>query len=123
MGTNIAEEMFITEKETLMSYRPKILVADRNRNIREFICRELIKDGYEVETASDGRTIKNKIEEGNVADMLIMDLDLPYINGFQILDLIHKAKPALPVVVHALITEVPDHPSIQWASAFIEKNR
>ena len=52
----------------------KVLIADRNRNIREFLQRELRTEGYKVLLACDARQVA-KIMEIEAPDLLILDLD------------------------------------------------
>ena len=39
----------------------KILIADRNRHVRDFLRRELGAEGYQVEVARDGREVLGRI--------------------------------------------------------------
>ena len=60
-----------------------LLIADRNRNIREFLQRELITDGYRVLLACDGRQVL-KIIDNEAPDLLIIDLDIPYADEIRV---------------------------------------
>lgn len=59
----------------------KILVVDDDRNICELISLYLIKDGYEVECAFDGREALSKFKS-NPPSLVILDLMLPEIDGY-----------------------------------------
>jgi len=97
-----------------------ILIADRNRNIREFLQRELSAEGHRVRLASDGREVLKMIEV-EFPDLLILDLDMPYVDGLEILGQLQQGKQLIPVVVHTLLTEYANHPAIQNTAAFMEK--
>ncbi|MBP1709751.1 MAG: response regulator with CheY-like receiver, AAA-type ATPase, and DNA-binding domain, partial [Deltaproteobacteria bacterium] len=62
-----------------------LLIADRNRNIREFLQRELVTDGYRVLLACDGRQVVNIIEK-EAPDLLIVDLDIPYADELRVFE-------------------------------------
>lgn len=103
-----------------MTHDFSILVADRNKNVREFLRRELGADGYQVQTAKDGREVLDLVN-GEGPDLLILDLEIPFIDGLSILQKL-KARPrALPVVIYSFLTEQTDHPAMQYAEAFVEK--
>lgn len=99
-----------------------ILVADRNRHVREFLQRELRRDGYRVEVARDGREVLLTFENDNPPDLLILDLDIPYEGGLELVRQIRRRAPKMPVVVHTLLTEYAGHPEVLDAAAFVEKS-
>lgn len=98
-----------------------ILIADRNRNIREFLQRELIAEGHRVILACDGRQVL-KIISIESPDLLILDLDIPYVDELRIFDQLQNEKLIIPVVFHTLLTGYANHPAIQKAAAFVEKD-
>ncbi|MBN2466765.1 MAG: response regulator [Deltaproteobacteria bacterium] len=97
-----------------------ILIADRNRNIREFLRRELGAEGYRVQLANDGREVLMMIELES-PDILILDLEIPNVDGFEILRHLRSTKNNLPVVVHTFLTDYASHPLLRYAAAFVEK--
>ena len=98
-----------------------ILVADRNPHIREFLRRELISAGYRVQLAKDGREVLRMTRVDDSPDLLILDLEIPHVNGLQILEQLQDRGPMLPVVIHTFLTEYANHPAVQKAAAFVEK--
>ena len=68
----------------------KILIADRNRHVREFLRRELLAEGYQVEEARDGREILGLLNGGTLPDLLILDLELPFVSELKALELLHE---------------------------------
>ncbi len=59
-----------------------ILVVDDNQEIREVVNILLSGEGYEVEEAADGREALEKIQQ-NVYDLVILDVMMPNMNGYQ----------------------------------------
>ena len=98
-----------------------LLIADRNRNVREFLRREFSADGYSVKLAKDDRELLNIIETDTPGDLLILDLDMPYFGGPEVLEYLRKRIPSLPVVVHTFPTDYSCHEAVRNVAAFLEK--
>ncbi|MGA8573547.1 MAG: response regulator [Desulfobaccales bacterium] len=104
-----------------MAEQCKILIADRNRHIREFLRRELRSDGYRVELAGDGREVLNLLESIEPPHLLILDLEIPYLDELEIWARLHDRQPPLPVVIHTFLPEDPTRSTFPLAAAFLEK--
>jgi DNA-binding response OmpR family regulator len=99
-----------------------LLIADRNRNIRDYLQRELITDGYRVLLACDGRTVL-KILEDETPDLLIIDPDIPYANELRLFERLQNADKFIPLLVHALPSgDTIRQPFIQKAAGYVEKD-
>jgi CheY-like chemotaxis protein len=98
-----------------------ILIADRNRHVRELLRREFISAGYRVQVARDDREVLSITTAHNHPDLVILDLDIPYLSGPAILEQLQDRDPPLPVVVHTLLTDYANHPAVQRAAGFFEK--
>ena len=61
-----------------------ILVIEDDKFLRELISRKLIGEGFDVLEAVDGEEGIKKIKEGK-PDLVLLDLILPSIDGFEIL--------------------------------------
>ncbi|MGA2027171.1 MAG: response regulator [Syntrophobacteraceae bacterium] len=100
-----------------------ILVADRNRNVSDFLRRELSAEGYEVAVAGDGGRILEEIERENGVDLLVLDLEMPDIDSSKIFEKIHKRGLPLPVVIHTFLTEESERDfSLNKGEIYIEKS-
>ncbi len=98
-----------------------ILITDRNRHVRNFLKRELLGEGYRVEVATDGRDVLRRINVDGPPDLLILDLEVPYVGGLAVLKRLQDRHPKLPVIIHAFPTEDASHPAVRSAAAFVEK--
>ena len=98
-----------------------LLIADRNRNIREFLQRELITDGYRVLLACDGRQVL-KIIENEAPDLLIIDPDIPYADELMVFERLQNANQVIPLIVHTLPPDDTTNFFIQKAAGFVEKD-
>ena len=61
-----------------------ILVIEDDKFLRELISRKLIGEGFDVLEAVDGEEGIKKIKEGK-PDLVLLDLILPSIDGFEVL--------------------------------------
>jgi DNA-binding response OmpR family regulator len=102
-------------------YPCKILIADRNRHVREFLRRELTAEGYQVEMARDGRELLDIIDGNAPPQLLILDLEIPYLDELQVWERLQNCQPPLPVVIHTFLPEYPTHLTVPLAAAFLEK--
>jgi DNA-binding NtrC family response regulator len=101
--------------------RCKILIADRNRHVRDFLRRELTTEGYQVEMAADGREILSQINGNDPPHLLILDLEIPYLDEPEVLARLQDCQPPLPLVIHTLLPEYPTSQTCPVAAAFLEK--
>ena len=84
----------------------KILIADRNRNVRKFLQRELLSEGYQVILAGESRELLQLFRSDNPPDLLILDPDIPsYLTKAELIKLLHFHHPALPIVIYTLMSD------------------
>ena len=77
----------------------KILVVDDLRGDRELMTALLMKSQkWEVETANDGRDAYEKIE-ASLPDVVVTDLQMPEMNGFELVAALKLRFPFLPVIL------------------------
>jgi DNA-binding NtrC family response regulator len=98
-----------------------IIVADRNRHVRDFLKREFEADGCLILQAKDEKELLSLIDGPAPADLLILDLEVPCFGGADLMEQLNNRKPLMPVVVHTLITEPSALESVNRAAAFLEK--
>lgn len=61
----------------------KVLIVEDNEINQKVIATILIKAGYEVVVANNGRLAVEVLQRGLVCDLIIMDLQMPEMDGFQ----------------------------------------
>lgn len=61
----------------------KILIVDDDVELCNLLQECLERDGYVIETTHDGNSVKNKLNQE--LDLIILDVMLPEINGFDVL--------------------------------------
>jgi len=99
----------------------KILIADRNRHVRDFLRRELSAEGYQVEVARDGREVLSRINGEAPPHLLILDLEIPFLDEPEVWARLKDRQPPLPVVIHTFLPEDPISLTLPIAAAFLEK--
>lgn len=104
-----------------MSESFTILIADRNRHIREFLQRELSGEGYRTQLSNDGREVL-KLLTTDPPDLLILDLEMPYVNGVSILEHLQSGHKVIPVIVHAFSSAEVLDSHTRYPVAFVEKD-
>lgn len=78
--------------------RPRILVVDDEKVIRDMLADFLGMEGYVVRTAEDGASALSELEKGHY-DLVISDLKMPRMGGIQLLDAIGKTAPDAITVI------------------------
>lgn len=78
----------------------KILAVDDDDSIRELLELQLTRNGYEALTAADGR---EALDKASGADLILLDVMLPGIDGFEICRRL-KADPVLRAVPIIMLT-------------------
>lgn len=78
----------------------KILVCDDERHIVRLIQVNLERQGWEVVTAYDGKEGLEKVK-ADKPDLLVLDVMMPYMDGFEVLKAIRKEPETekLPVIM------------------------
>ena len=75
-----------------------LLIADDEKNIRSGLQMAFEDEGYQVLTASDGNEAWEKLQK-NIVDLVITDLRMPGMDGYELLKRISSSYPTLPVIV------------------------
>ena len=100
-----------------------ILVADKNKNVRDFLHRELAAEGYEVVVARDGSQILAEIDREDGLHLLVFDLEMPGADSSKIFEKAQSRRPPLPVIIHTFLTEESERDSsLDKGEIYIEKS-
>ncbi len=76
----------------------KVLIADDERDFVTFLSVALKREGFDVFTAFDGIEAKERIEEDS-PDIVILDLIMPHLNGWEVLKWIKEKERRIPVII------------------------
>lgn len=75
-----------------------ILVADDDKNTRRLLKAVLEADGYKVSSAENGKEAL-KIIESEVIDLVVLDIMMPEMDGYEFTKALRDAKNNLPVLM------------------------
>jgi DNA-binding NtrC family response regulator len=98
----------------------RILLADDDSSVRDSLKKVLQEAGYEVICAIDGEDAERKATSQPV-DLLLLDLDMPGQNGWNVFGVINSQNPLLPVVIISGLINQANADLMPGVSAFLEK--
>ena len=78
--------------------KTRILVVDDERSMREMLCILLEREGYEAVEAKNAETAL-QLFETSLFDLVISDIQMPGLNGIELLARIKKLSPEVPVLM------------------------
>lgn len=105
-----------------MDQKFKILIADRNRNVRKFLERELLSEGYQVILSGEGRELIQLLNGVNPPDLLILDPEIPSeLTKSELIKLLHFRHPALPIVIHTFLSDDCNYLEMPEITVCLEK--
>ncbi len=76
----------------------KVLIVDDEEALRHVLSGELINEGYLVGTADDGDAAIAMIKQKSF-DIVLLDIKMPRVDGFEVLKFIKKDYPATKVIM------------------------
>ena len=81
----------------MANFHYRILVVDDDEQIRHVSEQVLSQCGYEVRTANDGFEALALMRKA-LPDLIISDLNMPNMSGFELLSIVRRRFPQLPVI-------------------------
>ncbi len=78
--------------------RPRVLIVDDEKFIRDILADFLSMEGYSVRTAEDGQAALGELGQAHY-DLVISDLKMPRMGGIELLDAIGKVSPDVLTVI------------------------
>ncbi len=85
----------------------KILITDDDANLRRGIVAFLQKEGYEIISAGDGKSALDAAQQTRF-DLIISDVQMPGLNGLELLDNLRKQNIQTPFIVITAFATVED---------------
>ena len=76
----------------------RLLIADDDNEIRELLEFDLAQSGYSVDCAKDGEEALQKALS-NTYDLILLDVMMPKMNGFDVCKNIRATKPEIPILM------------------------
>ena len=87
--------------------RPVLMIVDDDDEIREALEDVFAEQGYSVIVARDGRQALARLEQGERPDAIFLDLWMPVMNGWQLLEAL-SSNPELNRIPRVVLTAARD---------------
>ncbi len=87
-----------------------VLLVEDDGDLRVALCAFFAQTGYQMRTAWDGVSALLEMETG-LPDVVVSDLNMPRMSGFELLSLIRLQFPAIPLIAMSAAfsdNQVPD---------------
>jgi len=86
----------------------RILIVDNDASVRFSLCQILRHSGYSVQTAEDGFLALQEMNS-ELPDVLLSDLNMPRMSGFELLSIVRRRFPSIYVVgtTGAFVDQLP----------------
>ena len=81
-----------------MADKLQVLIAEDDNQLRETLAQHLSEEGYEVVTAANGNDAIPLLY-GREFHLVVLDLKMPYIDGFQVLKVVKSTFPRTKVII------------------------
>jgi len=86
----------------------KVLLVDDDESVRSLVARMLQAAGLEVETAAGGEEALEVLRAGAPPDVIILDQNMPRMNGIQTMEKIREVLPSLPILISSGQPDIQD---------------
>jgi CheY-like chemotaxis protein len=102
---------------------PSALIIDDDAEVRNSLAALLGIEGYSVVTAAHGREALQKLAEGARPCIIVLDLQMPEMTGFEFRreQRLHPDFRTIPVIVHSAVHAVEEIAGHLDAHAYVQK--
>lgn len=98
----------------------KILVVDDENDLREMLRDFLSREGFEIVEASDGRKGVDEAKR-SMPDVILMDVSMPHMDGFQALERLKKDKKTMNIPVIMLTARADEKNMAEGIRLYADK--
>lgn len=110
-----------TESTDAQPKKPLLLIVEDDVNQRALYEEEMLDEGYDVVTASDGRQALQVAAEAH-PDLVIIDVNMPVMDGLDTMSRLIEADRHVPVIIHTAYASYKDSFASWSADAYIVKS-
>jgi CheY-like chemotaxis protein len=120
--TQAATLIIPTQQDDMQTIPKTILIVDDNAKLRHTLTLIFTYAGYGVRCAIDGFSALAEMRS-NVPAVLLSDLNMPRMSGFELLSVVRRRFPEVPVIAMSGSFEQDHFPASVAADAFYRKGR
>ena len=99
-----------------MKEKSKILLVDDEKDILAFLSYNLKKEGFEIDTANNGKTALNKLSKF-IPDLIILDVMMPEMDGIEVCEKIREEEKFDDILIIFLTARSEDYSELAGFSA------
>ncbi len=81
-----------------MNTQKTILIVEDEAVLSQAMSFKFTKEGFEVKTASNGAEALKILKEGSI-DFMVLDLIMPVMTGFEVIEAMRKTHLSVPLIV------------------------
>jgi two-component system response regulator ChvI len=113
------------ETSQAVAGRANILIVDDDALFRESLARNLAHSNFVVEEVGDGQQALDRLQNGTLPDLVLLDWKMPGMNGIEVLDHLHQTQILVPVLFLTVLSDqMYEEAALQvGAIDFVEKHR
>ncbi len=86
---------------------PRILIVEDHVKMADSISKGLEENGFDTDVAYDG-FIGKRLSDTNEYDLIILDINLPLLNGYELCTEIRKKDPQVPIIMLTALGSTED---------------
>ena len=99
----------------------RLLVADDDKNLALLYEQELSDEGYDVDVVNDAQSAIDRVES-DPPDLLVLDIQMPCMDGIEALSHILGKNNQLPVILNTAYSNYKDNFMTWSADAYVVKS-
>ena len=99
----------------------RLLIAEDDKNLALLYEQELTDEGYEVAVVNDARSAIDRVES-DPPDLLVLDIQMPGMDGLEALSHILGKNNQLPVILNTAYSNYKDNFMTWSADAYVVKS-
>ena len=99
-------------------------MVEDDKNVRRLLKEELNEDGYTIVVAANGKEALSMLrkKDNEKPDLIILDLRMPKMDGFETMGHILKSRQETPVIIHTAYSSYKNDVMVMAADAYVEKS-
>ena len=102
--------------------KKRILMVDDEQEMRRKYKKFLTKEGYKVVEAPKAIEVANVLmREKSRLDLILLDINLPEVDGRDIAEIIQEYAPTIPIIVMSVLPVREQKLRIPWAIGYYNK--